>query len=187
MLFQEGVVLMFHSRSKDAPPGQGVGESLGALPASAFAALAATRDWRQKLSNFAPAPFDLDGLRWPSVEHFFQAAKFAHLDEAYWRSFAVGGVVGDKDGAAAKSAGGRKGRPLTDGQRAAWETRKHEVMKRALTAKYTQNEEHRAILLCTWPAQLTHRPLRARHTQIETGLMEVRAALAAASSSSAAA
>ena len=177
MLCEEGVVFMFHSRSKDAPPGMGVGESLGSLPASAFSSLASTKNWRQVLSNFAPAAFDLDGLRWPSVEHFFQAAKFKHLDRAYWASFAEGGVVGGKDGAAAKSAGGRRGRPLNDAQRAAWETTKQAEMKKALTAKYRQNAAAQKTLLATWPAQLTHRPLRARHTQVETGLMEVRAAL----------
>ena len=28
------------------------------------------------LSNFAVAPFELDGRQWPTVEHYFQAAKF---------------------------------------------------------------------------------------------------------------
>ena len=30
-----------------------------------------------EFSNFAVFPFDLDGKRWPSVEHCYQAQKFA--------------------------------------------------------------------------------------------------------------
>jgi ribA/ribD-fused uncharacterized protein len=174
-LYSEDAVFMFHSRSKDAPPGAGVGE-LSRLPAGAFAALAASPDWRQRLSNFAPAPFDLDGLRWPSVEHCFQGSKFSAVDPAYYRSFALdsGSELARGDGAAAKSAGGRRGRPMTPTQIASWEARKAGVMRRALEAKFRQNAEHRAVLLATWPAQLTHRPLRSKHTQIEHGLMAVR-------------
>ncbi len=35
------------------------------------------RDAYGAFSNFAPLPFDLDGLRWRTVEHYFQAQKFA--------------------------------------------------------------------------------------------------------------
>ena len=176
--FTEDAVLMFHSRSKDVAPGEGVGE-LNGLPSGSFATLAAIADWRQLLSNFAPAPFDLDGLRWPSVEHFFQASKFSAVDPAYYRSFFLdsGSALSKSDGAAAKSAGGRRGRPMTPAQIADWESRKLAVMRRALEAKYRQNEAHRAALLATWPAKLTHRPLRASHTQVEHGLMDVRLAL----------
>ncbi|HEU4534068.1 MAG TPA: NADAR family protein [Polyangiaceae bacterium] len=179
-LYSEDAVFMFHSRSKDAPPGAGVGETLR-LPAGAFAALAASPGWRQLLSNFAPAPFALDGLRWPSVEHCFQGSKFSAADPAYYRSFSLdsGSALSQGDGAAAKSAGGRRGRPMTPAQIADWEVRKGGVMRRALEAKFRQNAEHRAVLLATWPAKLTHRPLRSKHTQVEHALMEVRLVLRA--------
>ncbi|MEZ4411075.1 MAG: NADAR family protein [Polyangiales bacterium] len=177
-LCRDDLVLMFHSRSKDAPPGEGVGESLSP-EGHDFSALAAFTDWRQKLSNFAPAPFALDGLRWASVEHCFQASKFVESDPDYYRGFSLdsGSALSRADGSAAKRAGGRGGRPMTSAQIAWWETAKWAVMRRALEAKYRANDEHRAILLATWPAKLTHRPLRASHTQVERGLMEVRALL----------
>jgi ribA/ribD-fused uncharacterized protein len=176
--YSEDAVFMFHSRSKDARPGAGVGER-SALPDAAFAELAARPHWRQMLSNFAPAPFALDGLRWATVEHFFQGSKFAAVDPAYYRSFALdgGGELGRADGAAAKSAGGRRGRPMTPEQIDDWEGRKRAVMRRALEAKFRQNAEHRAVLLATWPAKLTHRPLRAARTQVEHELMAVRSLL----------
>ena len=31
----------------------------------------------RQFSNFAPFPIDLDGKRWPTVEHYYQAQKFA--------------------------------------------------------------------------------------------------------------
>jgi ribA/ribD-fused uncharacterized protein len=36
-----------------------------------------TREAYGAFSNFAPHPIELDGLRWPTVEHYFQAQKFA--------------------------------------------------------------------------------------------------------------
>lgn len=173
--YSEDAVFMFHSRSKDTAPGEGVGE-LTRLPEGTFGALATHPNWRQLLSNFAPAPFELDGLRWASVEHCFQGSKFSAVDPAYYRGFALdsGSELSRADGAAAKGAGGRRGRPMTPAQIADWEVRKHRLMRRALEAKYRQNAEHRAVLLATWPAKLTHRPLRSKHTQVEHGLMEVR-------------
>ncbi|MFO0610031.1 MAG: NADAR family protein [Polyangiales bacterium] len=177
-LYSEDAVFMFHSRSKAAAPGEGVDERVAA---GDFAALAAIADWRQKLSNFAPAPFTLDGMRWATVEHFFQASKFVDSDPGYYRGFSLdsGSALARGDGAAAKRAGGRGGRPMSPAQAAGWEKRKAAVMRRALEAKYRQNDEHRAALLATWPAKLTHRPLRARHAVVETPLMEVRALLRA--------
>jgi ribA/ribD-fused uncharacterized protein len=177
-LFSEDAVFMFHARSKDVAPGDGVGE-LMRLPASSFGALASVANWRQMLSNFAPAPFELDGLRWPTVEHFFQGSKFSAVDADYYRSFSLdsASALSKGDGAEAKRAGGRRGRPMTPQQIADWESRKYAVMRRALEAKYRQNDAHRAALLATWPAKLTHRPLRASHTQVEHGLMDVRRVL----------
>lgn len=174
-VYSEDAVFMFHSRSKHVAPGQGVGELLR-LPASTFAVLAGSEHWRQKLSNFAPAPFELDGHRWATVEHAFQGAKFSAVDGDYYRGFALdsGSALATGDGAMAKQAGGRRGRPMTPAQIADWEARKHGVMRRALEAKYRHNTEHRAILLATWPAKLTHRPLRAAVTQVEHALMDVR-------------
>jgi ribA/ribD-fused uncharacterized protein len=178
-LFTEDAVFLYHSRSKDTPPGQGVGEELH-VPEATFAALAGYPDWRRALSNFADSPFLLDGLTWGSVEHFFQASKFVTLDPAYYRSFSVdsGSPIGLAHGAEIKSAGGKKGRPLGVEDRARWELVKYDVMRRALLAKFTQNAGSRAILLATGLAKLTHKPLRSAHTRVEVELMEVRAQLA---------
>jgi len=176
----DDAVLQYHSRSRDALPGAGAGESLRG-PAEAFHALARHANWRQKLSNFAEAPFTLDGLTWRSVEHCFQAAKFRELAPAYYRSFAIesNSELSAALGPAVKSAGGRKGMALSEAQRAGWERLKADVMRRALLAKFTQHEEHRAILLATGTARLTHKPARSPVARVEVELMEVRAKLRA--------
>ena len=35
-----------------------------------------TKDAYGAFSNFSAHPFDLDGKRWPTSEHYFQAQKF---------------------------------------------------------------------------------------------------------------
>jgi ribA/ribD-fused uncharacterized protein len=177
-LFDDSAVFMFHARSKDAPPGEGVGEELH-VPADTFAELARCKDWRRKLSNFAESPFELDGLRWLSVEHCFQGTKFREIDDGYYRSFSLssGTALGTSVGGDVKRAGGRRGRPLGPAELARWDATKKGVMSRALFAKFSQHAESREILLATGLAKLTHRPLRARHTHVEMELMEVRAKL----------
>ncbi|APR86492.1 Hypothetical protein A7982_11841 [Minicystis rosea] len=174
-LFTGEAVFLFHSRSKDAPPGRGVGEEIH-VPDETYSELARHRDWRRKLSNFAESPFTMDGLTWRSVEHAFQAAKFMTVDPGYYRSFSIesGSALGAALGAEVRSAGGKRGRPLGPADLAHWEKVKHDVMARALYAKFSQNEASRIILLATGLAKLTHRPLRAAHTQVEMGMMDVR-------------
>ena len=178
MLFTEDAIFMFHSRSKDAPPGRGVGEALS-LPVETFAVLATIPDWRRVLSNFAVSRFTLDGLTWTSVEHYFQAAKFKVVAPEYYRGFAIesGTPLSVAMGPEVKRAGGRTGYPLAADDLARWESMKAEVMHRALAAKYAQHELSRRVLLATDHAKLTHRPLRAAHTRVEVELMAVRQAV----------
>lgn len=179
-LFTEDVVLMFHSRSRDAAPGRGAGEQIADGLEPAYAALAAIADWRKLLSNFADSPFTLDGLRWRSVEHCFQAHKFRELAPDYFRSFALdsGSELANSLGASVKKAGGRRAHPLDAAARAEWEGRKFIVQERALFAKFSQRAEHRAALLATRDAKLTHRPARSPRAIVEIGLMRVRKRLA---------
>src|SRR5262249_44665846 len=52
-------------------------------PAKAQAiAFYGTRQAYGEFSNFAPSALDLDGLRWPTAEHYFQAQKFAGTPHA---------------------------------------------------------------------------------------------------------
>ncbi len=176
-LYSESAVFMFHSRSRDAPPGRGAGERIEPpLSPADFAELSGIPNWRRLLSNFAESPFTLEGLRWLSVEHCFQAHKFREVSPAYFFSFTLDSrsELSRSLGAAVKRAGGRRAHPLDGAARAAWERAKYPVQERALLAKYEQCAKHRRALLATGAAKLTHKPARSPKTIVELGLMRVR-------------
>ncbi len=95
-----------------------------------------------ELSNFSKHPIELDGARWPTTEHYFQAQKFA--DPAQRERIRTASGPGEA---------ARLGRRLPD-LRADWEQVKDEVMLRALRAKFTQHDRLRRLLLSTGDAEL---------------------------------
>lgn len=173
---------MFFSGSKHTYPGKGASECLSEADeaAGSFDALFAIDDFRRKLSNFHPLPGGLmcAGRHWLTVEHCFQGRKFMSIDEAYAGLFSLesGSELSQADGAAARKAGSKKAKPLSEEERKAWDARKKEVMREALLAKFSQFPEMRALLLATKDAELYHRPPRSRLVREDT-LMEVREAL----------
>ena len=86
------------------------------------------------LSNFARAPFEVNGVQYPTVEHFYQAAKAVTA----WEHDMVRTAASPRD---AKKQGRRVQ------LRPDWEEVKIEVMRMALLAKFQQNAELRELLL----------------------------------------
>ena len=107
-----------------------------------FSAKSAEWGW---LSNLHISRFDIDGLTWKSVEHYYQAQK-------YVGSPAFEMIREAKDGFAALKAGGNRSLP----QRSDWNDVKLSVMKKALEAKFQQSKILRAKLLNTDDAVLCH-------------------------------
>ena len=96
-----------------------------------------------EFSNFAAFPITLQGKRWPTSEHYFQAQKFqnsAHQKEI---------VKAKTPMIAARLGRDRKKRLRRD-----WESVKDNVMREAVTAKFAQHDELREILLATGQAKL---------------------------------
>src|SRR5579863_4477139 len=91
-----------------------------------------------ELSNFSPHPFELDGQRWPTVEHYFQAQKFPGTDHAERIRQAKSPMI-------AKRLGRSHAVPL----RRDWEAVKEQVMLTALRTKFTQHADLRELLLRT--------------------------------------
>ena len=89
-------------------------------------------------SNFSRHPFELDGVRWPTSEHYFQAQKFAGTPDAEE-------VRAARTPKQAAEMGRDRRRPL----RPDWETVKDDVMRRAVLRKFESHDEIRAILLGT--------------------------------------
>ena len=95
-------------------------------------------------SNFdTKHPIMVDGVKWPTTEHYFQAQKFA----------GTGHVEAVRQAAKPRDAaymGRDRSRPL----RADWEQVKDDVMRTAVRAKFTQHGDILALLLNTGDAEL---------------------------------
>ena len=97
-----------------------------------------TQDEYGCFSNFSPHPFRLDGKRWPTSEHYFQAQKFVgspHADE----------IRKAKTPMIAARLGRSRKAPL----RRDWESVKDQVMRRAVLAKFEAHADIREVLLGT--------------------------------------
>ncbi len=97
----------------------------------------------REFSNFTPFPIDLDGKRWPSVEHYYQAQKFAdpELQQKIRKAEkpAIAKSLADKHKAAIRPD---------------WEEVKEAAMERAVRRKFELYTELRALLLATGEEEL---------------------------------
>ncbi|KAL6056937.1 Swarming motility protein ybiA [Balamuthia mandrillaris] len=98
------------------------------------------------LSNFAPSPFVLGGKEWPTVEHYFQAQKFAGTEKEEQIRLLKKPMDAAREG--------RKRNQENAALRADWQEIKDGVMERALYAKFTQNEPLKQLLLSTGDKRL---------------------------------
>jgi N-glycosidase YbiA len=96
-----------------------------------------------EFSNFARYSIFVDGKRWPTSEHYFQACKFE--DDAYREE--IRSEPSPKEAA-------NLGRSRKVKLRSNWESMKDNVMRKAIHAKFTQHEELRTLLLSTGEAPL---------------------------------
>jgi predicted NAD-dependent protein-ADP-ribosyltransferase YbiA (DUF1768 family) len=108
------------------------------------------------ISNFAHAPFELDGEEYASVEGFWQGLKFEKRADRR--------RIAELSGKQARNAGEEQpyGESITyAGEAIPVGTWRHwELMERACRAKFTQNDEAREALLATGNRPLTHRVRR---------------------------
>ena len=182
-LYDGATTFRFYSKSSDRPlPGKGQGESLGPEGKEAYKELSKIPDWRKKLANSWKAEFKLDGHRWASVEHYYQAAKFKRNNKDFYIKFSLDSPDSSiaKDPEMAKAAGGQSGKFKGDQVRdkhiivdpdffsgsagsaslgTAKYTRGELEMEAAMRAKFTQNSDLKALLLATKKAKLE----RANH------------------------
>lgn len=94
-------------------------------------------------SNFSAHGFELDGLWWPTCEHYFQAQKF--VGTPYVERIRLAGSPKE-----AARFGRRRDFPL----RSDWEQVKDDVMRRAVLHKFETHDDIRAILLATGDAEI---------------------------------
>jgi len=102
-----------------------------------------TKDVYGCFSNFAAYSFRINNKVWKTSEHYFQAQKFAGTEHEEELRLVASPMVVARMGRSSQ-------RPL----RKDWETAKDDIMREALRAKFTQNEELKQILLETGDAYL---------------------------------
>jgi ribA/ribD-fused uncharacterized protein len=92
----------------------------------------------REFSNFAPFGIDLDGVRWPTTEHYYQAQKFAEPQLRQVIRKAEKPVI-------AKNLADQNKAAI----RADWDAVKDEVMYRAVRRKFELHAQLRELLLAT--------------------------------------
>ncbi|TSC95700.1 MAG: hypothetical protein CEN88_442 [Candidatus Berkelbacteria bacterium Licking1014_2] len=105
------------------------------------------------LSNFAHTPFELDGIRYESVEGFWQSIKFPEGSDDRIKTV---GLVGGKAKRAGRQTRGveeiqYQGQTIKVGS-----PEHHGLMGRAIRAKLEQNPEALKLLLDMGDKQITH-------------------------------
>lgn len=111
-------------------------------------------DWRSKLlSNFAPTPFELWGIKFASVEGFWQGLKYDEGSSEQKRVFELTAYEAKKAGKTApkRSHFSWRGKVYKVGS-----PEHHELLREALRAKFAQNPEARRALLATCRMELVH-------------------------------
>ncbi|HZC06722.1 MAG TPA: NADAR family protein [Ktedonobacterales bacterium] len=101
------------------------------------------------LSNFWPAPIMLNDVRWPTVEHYFQAQKFAGSEHEEVIRRVASPMI-------AARMGRSHARPL----RSDWDAVKERIMLDALRAKFLQHPDLGERLRATGDALLIEHTIR---------------------------
>lgn len=150
--------LYYFSRSANKYPGLGVNEYVSDpikyIELSKINSIG--NNWRQMLSNFWVAPFEVEGIRWNTIEHMFQGYKIniANSELGYLFSLNSNSSLSKSPGEEAQK--NRKLVLLSSEQLEEWEDIKDDIMYYGLLAKFTQNPELKEVLLLTQDAELWH-------------------------------
>ena len=103
-------------------------------------------------SNFSAHPFELDDLRWPTSEHFFQAQKFE--DEEYREKIRTTN---------SPMIAARLGRSRAVPIRSDWDHVRDEIMLRAVRAKFRAYKVLADELLATGDEEIIEKTTRDKY------------------------
>ena len=179
MYTNDDVFVFYPKSSNKFLPGFGNGEKIKMT--HTYPELANIDDWRKKLSNYWHSEFKLDGLRWLTVEHYYQASKFKN-NRAFYLQFSLNsGSELSKDPTMAHSAGSISGRVNNKKFRNPdikidddFVERGEKELFRAQYCKFKQNKDLRNILLKTGNAKLMLYRLKGKPSLLYKGLIYIR-------------
>jgi len=188
-LYDNSDVFMYYNRSDGKlAPGKGNGEQVNPKHLMDFRELKSVKDWRRMLDDDWPEPFKLDGHMWETVEHYYQGAKFKEKNRDFYLQFTVdSGSPFAKDPALAHAAGSKSGKIRNKSEKTDtvfrdkkiqidpdfYGPRHLEERRKALYAKFSQNEVLKNVLLNTKQAKLTAY-VPKKPAVVDTELMIVR-------------
>ncbi len=207
-LFNESIVLMHHGKSSDQLPGSAQGDKLSLNDRKGFLDLMnggggnrGNNNWRRKISNEWCVPFTLDGHRWLSVQHYYQANKFLKRSPEFYILFTMDANKKSKyfdetsilsrishDVDLATVAGKKIPIITIDDKKVRlrpddividsdfFNGRHARVLEDATMAKFDQNEELAKLLLMTNNAKLLNYS-HTKHPETSIHLMRVRSKL----------
>ena len=183
-LYDNNIVFQFYNKSNDKPlPGKGNGEKIPIESVKEFSQLAEINDWRRKLDNEYVAPFELDGHKWKTVEHYYQANKFKNTNPEFYLLFSLDSESKISDDVEmAKFAGSKTGKHKGSLLRSKdikidpdfYGGNEELVLENGIYAKFNQsNTDLKHMLIQTKKAKLQHYK-KGQEPELANALMLVR-------------
>ena len=150
-LFDEDIVFQYYIKSSNKPiPGKGPGETISLNKIKEYGKLQTILNWRKQLSNLYEKEFELDEKKWLTIEHFVNANKFKNNKDIYDNLSLNSKSEISSD--IYKMQEEVKG--LTKDIN--YDKKRDDILKRAIKAKFSQNEELENMLKETNRAKLVN-------------------------------
>lgn len=167
----ETVILTFYNKaSASTKPGKGANETISKEKVHEYKDLGLKKnaDWRKKLDDDWGTLFIVDGKKWRTVEHYYQAAKFKKHNPDFYKMFSLDDTTSEfaNDVELAKAYGSQAG-TIKKGKKTVilrpsevridpdfYGNRQFEERRTALHAKFSQNEDLQDVLMATKTAVL---------------------------------
>lgn len=150
-LFDEDVVFQYYEKSSNKPiPGKGPGEKISLNKIKDFTKLQSILNWRKQLSNQYEKEFELDEKKWLTVEHFMNANKYKNNKDIYDNLSLTSGSDESRDILKMKE----DVKKLTKDKD--YDKRHDDLLKRAIKAKFSQNDDLQEMLKETKMAKLVN-------------------------------
>ena len=179
--YDKDVVFMYYHRSNpSSKPGKGSNESIPDSKTGEYSdlQLKVNHDWRKKLDDYWIVEFKIDGMKWSSVEHYYQGSKFKNKNPDFTKLFSLDSDSEiSKDVSLAREAGSKSSTKLRPSNIKIdpdfYGGRNLLEREKAIYAKFTQNLDLKNILLATKQAKLM-KYISKSPPEVDVVLMRVR-------------